>query len=64
LAVEGRRAANATFGKNVCDTYTGLNYAMDLTLLIKNKDLDIAEYVCGYIDGFKNSVKNLLDKLQ
>ncbi len=26
LAVEGRRAANATFGRNVCDVYTGLNY--------------------------------------
>lgn len=63
MAVEGRRAANATFGKNVCDTYTGLNYAMDLTPLIKDKTIDIAVYVGGYIDRFKDSVKNLLNKL-
>lgn len=49
LAVEGRRAANATFGRNVCDVYTGLNYAMDLTPLIKEQSIDIAEYVAGYI---------------
>lgn len=63
LAAEGRRLANATFSEShACDTYTGLNYAMDLTPLIKDKTLDIADYVCGYIDRFKQSVKSLLNK--
>ena len=48
-------AANATFGRNVCDVYTGLNYAMDLTPLIKEQSIDIAEYVAGYIQRFYDS---------
>lgn len=64
LAAEGRRLANATFSEShACDTYTGLNYAMDLTPLIKDKTLDIADYVCGYIYRFKESVKSLMKKL-
>lgn len=63
LAAEGRRLANATFCEShACDTYTGLNYAMDLTPLITDKTLDIADYVCGYIDRFKQSVKSLMKK--
>lgn len=63
LAAEGRRLANATFSEShACDTYTGLNYAMDLTPLIKDKALDFADYVCGYIEGFKASVKGLIEK--
>ncbi len=63
LAAEGRRLANATFSEShACDTYTGLNYAMELTPLIKDKTLDIADYVCGYIDRFKESVKSLINK--
>lgn len=65
LAAEGRRLANATFSKShACDTYTGLNYAMDLTPLIKDNTLDIADYVCGYIDRFKRNIKDLIGKLQ
>lgn len=63
LAVEGRRAANATFGRNVCDVYTGLNYAMDLTPLIRDTSIDIAEYVTEYIQRFNSSVKDTLNKL-
>lgn len=65
LAAEGRRLSNATFSEShACDTYTGLNYAMDLTPLIKDNTLDIADYVCGYIDRFKRNVKDLIGKLQ
>ena len=65
LAAEGRRLANATFSEShVCDKYTGLNYAMDLTPLVKDKTLDIADYVCGYIDRFKRNIKDLIGKLQ
>ena len=65
LAAEGRRLSNATFSEShACDTYTMLNYAMDLMPLIRNKTLDIAEYVCGYIDRFKGNVNGLLNKFK
>lgn len=62
LAAEGRRLANATFSaSHACDTYTGLNYAMDLTPLMDEKT-DIAEYVTGYIERFKNAVSQTIKK--
>ena len=65
LAAEGRRLANATFSEShACDAYTGLNYAMDLTPLIKDKSSDVADFVCGHIQRFENSVKALIGKLQ
>ena len=65
LAAEGRRLANATFSEShACDTYTGINYAMDLTPLIKDKALDIADYVCGYIDRFNQNVKEMIGRLK
>lgn len=63
LAAEGRRLSNATFYEShACDTYYMLNYAMDLTPLIKDKSLDIADYVVGYIRRFERSVKEMLHK--
>lgn len=60
LAAEGRRLANATFSaSHACDTYSMLNYAMDLTPLV-DKNVDIAAYVTGYIDRFKQSVQETL----
>ena len=65
LAAEGRRLSNATFlESHACDTYTGLNYATDLTPLIKDKTLNVSEYVCGYIDRFNENVKAMIGKLQ
>lgn len=62
LAAEGRRLANATFSaSHACDTYTALNYAMDLTPLM-DKDTDIAEYITGYIERFKKAVDQSIRK--
>lgn len=62
LAAEGRRLANATFSaSHACDTYSALNYAMDLTPLMDEK-IDIAEYIAGYIDRFKRSVTETIEK--
>lgn len=62
LAAEGRRLANATFSaSHACDTYTALNYAMDLTPLM-DKNIDIAEYITGYIERFKQSVTQTIRK--
>ena len=53
LAAEGRRLANATFSaSHACDTYTALNYAMDLTPLMEERT-DIEEYITGYIERFR-----------
>ena len=62
LAAEGRRLANATFSaSHACDTYTALNYAMDLTPLM-DKNIDIAEYITGYIERFKKAVDQTIRK--
>lgn len=62
LAAEGRRLANATFSaSHACDTYSALNYAMDLTPLM-DEETDIAEYIAGYIDRFKRSVTETIEK--
>ena len=62
LAAEGRRLANATFSaSHACDTYSALNYAMDLTPLM-DADTDIGGYVAGYIDRFKAQVNKTIDK--
>ena len=62
LAAEGRRLANATFSaSHACDTYSALNYAMDLTPLM-DKTMDIADYIAGFIDRFKASVKENIGK--
>ena len=62
LAAEGRRLANATFSaSHACDTYSALNYAMDLTPLM-DKDTDIAEYITGYIERFRKTVEQTIRK--
>lgn len=64
LAAEGRRLSNATFSEShACDTYTMLNYAMDLTPLMKDKSLDIADYVVGYIKRFESNVRKTIQNL-
>ncbi len=61
LAAEGRRFANATFSEShACDTYSMLNYAMDLTPIVKDKTLDIVDHVAGYIKRFESNVKNTI----
>ena len=60
LAAEGRRLANATFSaSHACDTYSALNYAMDMTPLM-DKTIDIADYIASYIDRFKTQVKQTI----
>ena len=62
LAAEGRRLANATFSaSHACDTYTALNYAMDLTPLM-DESTEIAEYITGYIERFRKSVTDTIGK--
>jgi LmbE family N-acetylglucosaminyl deacetylase len=65
LATEGRRVGNATYyASHGTDEATALSYAMDLTPLITDKNMDICAYVTGYIDRFKTDVyKRLLHNI-
>jgi LmbE family N-acetylglucosaminyl deacetylase len=58
LATAGRRLAHATyFASHGTDEETALNFAMDLTPLVDDPKLDVAEYVCGAIDRFRADVE-------
>lgn len=64
LAAQGRRTAHATYAaSHGCDNATGLGYAMDLTPLIEDDSLDMADYVLSYIDAFKKDVRDRLNKV-
>ena len=57
LAVEGRRAANATFlDPRAADGATKVIFGMDLTPLIKDAALDPRKYVDGMIERFRAEV--------
>jgi LmbE family N-acetylglucosaminyl deacetylase len=64
LATIGRRRANATYAtSHGVDEMEAAIYGIDLTPLIEDDSLDIIEYIIGYIENFKNDVKNRLKKL-
>jgi LmbE family N-acetylglucosaminyl deacetylase len=63
LATLGRRAANATFfDSHSTDAAAQLVFGLDLTPLVVDESLDIADYVCGFIDRFKADVCRKLSK--
>jgi len=65
LAAEGRRVANATYyASHATDTETALNFAMDLTPLVRDASIEPAQYVCGFIDKFRSDVAGRLSRLQ
>jgi LmbE family N-acetylglucosaminyl deacetylase len=64
LASLARRRANATyFASHDVDDATGRSYAMNLTPLVTNPDLDIQEYMQSYIDRFAVEVKKTLTRI-
>lgn len=64
LATAGRRVANATYAaSHGVDTARSLCYAMDLTPLIRDKSLDIKDFVKGYIERFAKDVEGRLGKV-
>lgn len=63
LATQGRKRANATYyASHKTDQAKMLEFAMDLTPLIKNSKLDINDYVQGYIQRFADDVKAKISK--
>src|SRR5579863_8828358 len=58
LATAGRRLAHATYyASHGTDQESALNFAMDLTPLVKHPEMPVAEYVLGAIDRFRADVE-------
>ena len=58
LATAGRRLAHATyFASHGTDQESALNFAMDLTPLVKNPDLPVLEYLGAFLDRFRADVE-------
>lgn len=65
LATMGRRRAHATYAESHgVDISTSLIYAMDLTPLIKDPSLDVAQYVQRFIDRFAQDVLARIAKVR
>ncbi|MFA5204587.1 MAG: PIG-L family deacetylase [Lentisphaeria bacterium] len=65
LATLGRRRAHATYyASHGTDTATGLNFAMNLTPLLTDLQLDPAELVDSYILSFSSEVRERLASLR
>jgi LmbE family N-acetylglucosaminyl deacetylase len=63
LATMGRRLANATFFEShSVDEMQQCWYAMDLSPVVRDDALDIADYVQGYIDRFAQDVRTRLTR--
>ncbi|HBC87930.1 MAG TPA: PIG-L family deacetylase [Lentisphaeria bacterium] len=63
LAAIGRRLANATFfASHETDECDSLIFAMDLTGLVKNAKLSIADFTVDAIERFRNDVKSRINK--
>jgi LmbE family N-acetylglucosaminyl deacetylase len=61
LATAGRRLAHATYyASHGTDQETALNFAMDLTPLVDDPSLPIADYVLGFVDRFRGDVARRL----
>lgn len=64
LAATGRRRAHATFYESkATDASTGLTFAMDLTPLIVDDNLDMESWVLNLIDKFHDEVADTLRRL-
>jgi LmbE family N-acetylglucosaminyl deacetylase len=64
LATAGRRLAHATyFASHGTDVESALSFAMDLTPLVENPELDVKEYVLGHIERMRADVDGRISKL-
>jgi LmbE family N-acetylglucosaminyl deacetylase len=64
LAAMGRRLANATFFRShATDTATALSFAMDLTPLVQDETLSVADFTLAHIDKLRADVAARLKKL-
>jgi LmbE family N-acetylglucosaminyl deacetylase len=65
LATAGRRLAHATyFASHGTDEESALSFAMDLTPLVDDPALNVADYVCGAIDRFRGDVQGRIASVE
>jgi len=65
LATMGRRLANATYHQShETDSATYMVYAMDLTPLVHNPEMDIQRFTIQSIQSFANDVRDRLERLR
>lgn len=65
LASVGRRRANATYhASHGTDQSIGINFAMDLTPLIEDDNLDPQEFVSRYIQRFTEEITSRVSKFK
>ena len=58
LATAGRRLAHATYyASHGTDQESAINFAMDLTPVVEDESLPIADYVLGLVDRFRADVE-------
>ncbi len=63
LATLGRRSANATFfDSHSTDAATQVIFGLDLTPLIADVSKDIVDFITGFVEQFRDDVKNKLAK--
>lgn len=63
-AVCGNRQSNATFSSAFdVDKYSSAIFGMDLTPIIKDENIDIKEYIKGYIERFCQNVTGIISKM-
>lgn len=64
-AILGRRAANATFfASHATDKATGLSFGMDMTPLMKDKELDPVGYVKTILEEFQENVVGVIEEMR
>ena len=65
LATLGRRRAHATYyASHATDITTGMVFAMDLTPLILEVELDVLDYVQAYVDRFAQDIRARFARVQ
>ena len=63
LAAPGRRLANATFfASHATDTASALSFAMDLTPLVKDETLSVADFTVAHIERLRADVEARIKK--
>ena len=64
LATAGRRLAHATyFASHGTDEESALNFAMDLTPLVANLGLPVADYVLGFVDKLRADIERRIQSV-
>jgi len=65
LAVMGRRLANATFfDSHASDTESGLTFAMDLSPIVLDEKIDIANFALSFVDRLKSDVAERISRFR